>query len=166
MPEPVLTVLKFVFLALVYLFFFRVVRAVWVVDLAPKPRTTTGRATPRTRRRAAGAPSPAGAPPAARTATPGTFELRVLDPELLRGQTFVITDESTVGRTPGCQVHLDETTVSQLHARLFVRDGRLFVEDMGSTNGTFVNRAQIKAASPLRRGDRVSFGQAHLEVRR
>lgn len=156
MPEPVLTVLKFVFLALVYLFFFRVVRAVWVVDLSPA--TAKERQTTRSPKRAAAAPGPRSGPTA--------FELVGLDPEAIRGRTFVVDAESTVGRTAGCQVQLDDSTVSQLHARLFVQDGRLLVEDLGSTNGTFVNRRKVSSPTPMRRGDRVAFGHTQLEVRR
>ena len=56
-------------------------------------------------------------------------------------QVFPLGEEVTIGRAPGCSVALaDDTFVSQLHARVFVRDGQPFVEDLGSTNGTFLNR--------------------------
>jgi len=72
----------------------------------------------------------------------------------------------TVGRAPGCGVSLQDTTVSQLHARVFRRDGRLYVEDLGSTNGTFVNRVPVSAPVPLNRGDRLQVGGTVLEVSR
>ncbi len=53
-----------------------------------------------------------------------------------------------------------------LHARLFRRDGRLWVEDLGSTNGTFVNRKKVAAPVALRRGDRLQVGTTVLEVTR
>ena len=55
-------------------------------------------------------------------------------------------DELTVGRATGASVSLpDDTFVSQVHARVFRRDGSLFVEDLGSTNGTFLNRKAVSA---------------------
>jgi pSer/pThr/pTyr-binding forkhead associated (FHA) protein len=70
-----------------------------------------------------------------------------------------------VGRAPGCGVSLPEDTfISQLHARVFRRDGSLFVEDLGSTNGTFLNRKAVSAAVPLRKGDRLQVGKTVLEV--
>jgi pSer/pThr/pTyr-binding forkhead associated (FHA) protein len=63
-------------------------------------------------------------------------------------------------------VSLPDTTVSQLHARVFRRDGRVYVEDLGSTNGTWLNRARVSAAVPMKRGDRLQFGSTVLEVAR
>jgi pSer/pThr/pTyr-binding forkhead associated (FHA) protein len=76
-----------------------------------------------------------------------------------------VGDEVTVGRAGGCQVALeDDKTVSQLHARLFRRDGRLYVEDLGSTNGTYLNAKKVAGPSPLHRGDRLQVGRTVLEV--
>jgi len=58
----------------------------------------------------------------------------------------------------------DDTFVSQVHARVFERDGRTWVEDLGSRNGTFVNGKRIDAPTRLRRGDQVQFGQTVAEV--
>ena len=58
----------------------------------------------------------------------------------------------------------DDTYVSQLHARLFPQNGEGYVEDLGSTNGTYVNGKQIKAVTRLKRGDQVQFGQTVAEV--
>jgi pSer/pThr/pTyr-binding forkhead associated (FHA) protein len=149
-PESILTVLKLLFLALLYLFFFRVLRAVWVETHEPKPE-----AAPRPRRGGGAAAAPA--------VTAG--RLRVIAPPERKGVVFELGDEVTVGRASGCQVSLaDDTTVSQLHARVFRRDGKLLVEDLGSTNGSFLNRRPVTGAMPLRRGDRLQFGQTVLEV--
>jgi pSer/pThr/pTyr-binding forkhead associated (FHA) protein len=58
----------------------------------------------------------------------------------------------------------DDTYVSQLHARLFQQNGEGYVEDLGSTNGTYVNRKTITSATRLRRGDQVQFGQTVAEI--
>lgn len=94
-------------------------------------------------------------------------KLVVVDPANKKGAEFALTDEVTVGRAGGCGVLLEEDTfVSQLHARLFRRDGQLFVEDLGSTNGTFLNSNKVTAPVAVRRGDKIQFGRTTLEVRK
>ena len=64
---------------------------------------------------------------------------RVIDPPQRRGRVFELGDEVTVGRSPGCAVPLDDDTfASSIHARVFRRSGELWIEDLGSTNGTFL----------------------------
>ena len=72
-----------------------------------------------------------------------------------------------MARASGCGVSLaGDTFVSQLHARLYRRDTRMWVEDLGSTNGTYVNSKRLTAPVALRRGDRVQVGRTVLEVTR
>ncbi|MEY2477809.1 MAG: hypothetical protein QOG87_3124 [Actinomycetota bacterium] len=156
MPEGLLTILKLFFLALLYLFFFRVLRAVWAeltapaVAPAPVP-SGGGGARPATR---GGAPAPRGA-----------LRLKVVEPPSDRGRIYDLGDELTVGRASGCQISLpDDTFVSQLHARIFRREGQIYVEDLGSTNGTFLNRKKVTAPQPVRRGDRLQIGKTVLEL--
>ncbi len=151
MPEPLLNVLKICLLVLLYLFFFRVLRAVWAeVNLAkqaaPAP-TSTRRQARRTR---------------ARERTPP--KLTVLEPAELAGSVFPLADELTVGRAAGCQITLDDTYASQLHARIFLRDDQLFVEDLGSTNGTYLNRRKVSAPMVVSRGDQIQIGSTIMEL--
>jgi pSer/pThr/pTyr-binding forkhead associated (FHA) protein len=90
----------------------------------------------------------------------------VLEPPERRGRSYELADELTVGRAPGCQITLDDTYASQLHARIFRRDGQLFVEDLGSTNGTYLNRRKVTAPLPLRKGDRLQVGKTVMELTR
>jgi pSer/pThr/pTyr-binding forkhead associated (FHA) protein len=69
-----------------------------------------------------------------------------------------------VGRAAGCQIIIDDTYVSQLHARLFLRDGQLLVEDLGSTNGTYLNRTKVAGPMVMQRGDRLQVGNTVMEV--
>lgn len=154
MPDSLLTILKFCLLALLYLFFIRVLRAVWV--------EVSGKVSETTPASGSGAPSVAVGQRRGRT-RPGS-RLKVVEPAPDRGRTYDLADELTLGRATGCQITLDDTYVSQLHARVFRRDGDLFVEDIGSTNGTFVNRVKVVAPVPVRRGDRIQVGQTVLEV--
>ncbi len=91
----------------------------------------------------------------------------VLEPADQYGQSFELGDELTVGRAIGCGISLpDDTFVSTLHARVFRRDGSLFVEDLGSTNGTFVNDRPVTGTVAFHKGDRLQVGKSVLELSR
>jgi len=82
-----------------------------------------------------------------------------------RGQAFDLDDELTVGRSPGCGVStVDDVYTSTLHARLFRHGDQLWVEDLGSTNGTFVNSERISVATRLGKGDLLQVGGTVFEV--
>ena len=109
------------------------------------------------------------APPSAPVVVDKALELRlrVVDPPQRRGRVFELGDEVTVGRSPGCAVPLDDDTfASSIHARVFRRSGELWLEDLGSTNGTWVNDERLDNPVRLRRGDRVKVGSTILEVAR
>ncbi|MGD0713793.1 MAG: FHA domain-containing protein [Gaiellaceae bacterium] len=78
------------------------------------------------------------------------------------GETFVPqVDRTTIGRSPDCPIFLDDVTVSRRHAVLVERDGRWFIEDQGSLNGTFVNRRRVESAE-LSDGDELQIGKYRL----
>src|SRR5437868_1631594 len=78
------------------------------------------------------------------------------------GETFHPTGERTrIGRSPDCEIFLDDVTVSRNHAVLVHRDGVFFVEDQGSLNGTFVNRRRIDNQE-LDNGDELQIGKYRL----
>jgi pSer/pThr/pTyr-binding forkhead associated (FHA) protein len=58
----------------------------------------------------------------------------------------------------------DDTFVSQLHARVFRRDGAVFIDDLGSTNGTFLNGRKLTTAEPVAKGDRLQIGNTIFEA--
>jgi pSer/pThr/pTyr-binding forkhead associated (FHA) protein len=149
-PEAILTILKFCFLGLLYLFLARVVRAVYQ-ELSPDrvvPPSSNGSRFGRNRR-------------SDQPVKP--YKLKMIDPAT--SQIFPLGEEVTIGRAPGCSVPLaDDTYVSQLHARIYVREGKPFVEDLGSTNGTFLNRDRLSRTMPLHRGDKLQIGQTVLEI--
>lgn len=153
MPESLLTILKFCFLAVLYLFFFRVLRAVWAELGGPRAATVPVAQSPR---RAPSKRSSRGAKNGSR--------LRVVEPADRRGQTYELGDELTLGRATGCQVTVDDNYVSQLHARVFRREGQFYIEDLGSTNGTYLNRKKVTAPIAVRRGDRLQVGRTVLEL--
>ena len=151
MPESLLTILKLCALALLYLFFLRVIRAVWAEVREPSVMTTSTSAPP-----AAGS--------GGRAPTSTSTRLAVVDPPELRGRSYGLTQELTVGRAAGCQVTLDDSYVSQLHARIFRRDGVFYVEDLGSTNGTFLNAQKVSAPVAMKRGDQLRIGSTVMEL--
>jgi FHA domain/zinc-ribbon domain len=78
------------------------------------------------------------------------------------GETFAPQGErTTIGRSPDCPVFLDDVTVSRKHAELVQRDGRWFIEDQGSLNGTFVNRRRVESAD-LSDGDEIQIGKYRM----
>ena len=162
MSDQLLTFLKYIFLAILYLFFLRVLRAVWMELREPKPAPVP---TPPAPPAPANVSGPA-SPPKNRRGRGGE-RLVVVEPAERRGQEFDLGDELTVGRAGGCGVALpDDTFVSQLHARVFRRQGELFVEDLGSTNGTYVNKKKIGGAVAVRKGDKLQVGKTTMEFQR
>jgi pSer/pThr/pTyr-binding forkhead associated (FHA) protein len=78
------------------------------------------------------------------------------------GESFeAIGDRALIGRSPECDVFLDDVTVSRRHAEL-TRDGKVFtIRDLGSLNGTFVNRRRIES-SVLEDDDEVQIGKYRM----
>jgi pSer/pThr/pTyr-binding forkhead associated (FHA) protein len=162
-PENLLQLLKLCFLALLYLFFLRVVWSVWQqVRTPPAPNAARAVAT--------APPPPAPAPPPKRkhgkqpSGPPSVLD--VVQPSNRAGASFAVGEELTIGRASGCAVSLgDDTYVSQLHARVYQRDGIVFLEDLGSTNGTFLNGQRVQAPTAIHSGDRMQIGSTILEAR-
>jgi pSer/pThr/pTyr-binding forkhead associated (FHA) protein len=153
--EQLLRLLTGFLLVLLYLFFLRVLRAVWTEVNAP-PRTAQAVAAPAVKRgrvRRHARPSRSNHP-----------QLRVLEPPGLRGRAFALDEEITLGRAAGCQVPLDDAYASQVHARVFEREGHWYVEDLGSTNGTYLNRRRVAGPMVIKRHDRLQIGNTVLEL--
>ena len=154
MPPFVLTVLKVVFLALLYFFVYRAIRAV-VVDLR-------------------GAQSWRAEPPRQRARQPAPQRERKKEPRTVvvlaeqgnRLASVPLQGNLQVGRADACQIKLSDTYVSSFHARIFSRDGDWYVEDLGSTNGTYMNQRRVTSPVEVRAGDRIRVGKTTLEFRR
>jgi len=94
---------------------------------------------------------------------PGTALLRV-DHGPNAGSRFLLdSDLTTVGRHPSSDIFLDDVTVSRKHAQFVRADGGFLVRDVGSLNGTYVNRERIDSAV-VRTGDEVQIGKFRLVV--
>ena len=71
-------------------------------------------------------------------------------------------DRTTIGRSPDCDVFLDDVTVSRRHAVLAEQDRTFTIEDLGSLNGTFLNRRRIEEPGKLENGDELQIGKYRL----
>lgn len=151
---PVLRLLEYAFLALLYLFLLRVVRAVWVELREP----------------AQAEPTPAQhleVQTEGRTNRASPTRLVVTSRGGGAAADQVLGEELTIGRAPGCGLVLEaDNFVSARHARVFRQGHDYWVEDLGSTNGTLLNGRKLSAAAPLRKGDHVQVGRTLLELRR
>ena len=79
------------------------------------------------------------------------------------GETFLLEgEETTVGRSPECDIFLDDVTVSRRHAAVRRRSGALEIEDLGSLNGTYLNRKRIESSARLSDGDELQIGKYRL----
>src|SRR6266545_8046950 len=155
MPPIFLLVVKVAFLVVLNLFVARAVRAVVLDVFGPRAQR---------RRPAKAARRAAPTPPPARPSRRMPKELVVTDAGGTR--TVPLKDSITLGRAATCDLALSDTYVSNVHARIFMKDGAWWVEDLGSTNGTYMNRAKVAVPTPVGPGDQIRLGKATLELRR
>ena len=148
-----LSALKYGLFALLFLFIWRSMR--WVVRGLDR-----GTAPVAARRATARAPAPV---PARRPALERRG-LRADERQAAHGEDR--RPSMVIGRAPECELLLDDTYVSQQHARIFGKNGSWYVEDLGSTNGTFVNEQKLAAPAMVQPGDRIRVGTTVLELRR
>ena len=79
------------------------------------------------------------------------------------GETFPLEgDETTIGRSPECEIFLDDVTVSRRHAIVRRSGGGLEIEDLGSLNGTYLNRKRIESPARLSDGNELQIGKYRL----
>jgi pSer/pThr/pTyr-binding forkhead associated (FHA) protein len=154
-PELVLDLLKYVFLAVLYIFIARAVRAIY---LELRPQGATSRAPQRSY-------GPPPSRPPSRRQKKAPRKAAIIEGDL-KGKSLDLDDELIIGRAEKCGLVLDDNYVSQVHARIFSRDDSVMLEDLGSTNGTYLNRRRITAPAEVQRGDRVKIGKTVMELRK
>lgn len=179
MAPIVLPLLQGLFLLLLYLFVWRIARAI-LRDLRASATAPKGATRPTTRQSARPPAAPAAAPsprPKAAPAAParGAKEpQRVVPGEIVvhraGGAPRVLPLDGqaiTFGRAAPATIVLDDPYVSDQHARI-AREGEAgwVVTDLGSTNGTFLNQVKVTRPTPLAAGDQLGIGKTTVEVRR
>ena len=144
--DPISVALKFGFLAVLYLFVLVIARSA-MKDLrrtvSPAPDATGFHATP------GFAEGPLGA---------DSWLVAERGAGLEPGERFDLIGGLSIGRSKDCDVQIDDRYASGVHARVFERGGRHFVEDMRSTNGTLLNGATLVGEAELVDGDTVQIG--------
>ncbi|KUG57653.1 MULTISPECIES: FHA domain-containing protein FhaB/FipA [Kocuria] len=164
MSELTVTLLRFGFLALLWIFIFSIVasqgRDLAVGGKLPAVLTRSRGG----RRETAAEPAPPAAGPAGgQRSRPQT--LVVVDGPL-RGRSYPLGNAPVLlGRSPEATVPLGDDYASGRHARLFPQGSRWFLEDLGSTNGTFVGQQRLSRAVPLDPGTPFRVGKTVLELR-
>jgi pSer/pThr/pTyr-binding forkhead associated (FHA) protein len=151
--DETLLILKVAFLVLLYGFIVLVVRtATKDIGGAPQESIVLGAADAAAMRAELGV-------------KPGSF-LVVASPDLEPGSTVEVKSSTTVGRDLGSGIRLErDEFVSARHARIEPRTDGVWIDDLGSTNGTFVNGARVTSARALRSGDVVRIGETELRLR-
>ncbi len=90
--------------------------------------------------------------------------LKVIEPKESRGRIHRIGENFTIGRAQHCNIKTDDSYTSNIHARFYRNSGALWVEDMHSTNGTWVNARRVSGPTRLKDGDLVQIGGTVFEV--
>lgn len=152
MQDPVAVALKFGFLAVLFLFLLWVARSS-LRDLSQNEDASVimdadSGALPRRERHATDLR--AGVDPRLEVVA-----AMGLDP----GTEFELGDGATMGRADGADIPVDDPFASSVHARIFFRGQFMYIEDMGSTNGTYLNGRRLRAAERLKVGDTVRIGE-------
>ena len=143
--DPIAVALKFGFLAVLYLFL------LWVAWSAT--RDVAGRRRPLGESADAGR-SDGGMPSGVH---PRLVVVAAMGHE--PGTAFEIHDEAVMGRAPTSDVQIEDAFASSAHARVFPRGQSMYIEDLGSTNGTYLNERQLEAVEELRPDDTVRIGE-------
>jgi len=160
MNELSLTIIRVAFLAVLWLF---VIAAIGVVrtDLLGGPATSKrGKGRP---------PQPARQARPAKPARPGrgSPRLLVVTAGALKGTTLDLAQQQiTLGRANDATLVLNDDYASSRHARIFPQDGQWIVEDLGSTNGTYLDRQKVTRPMPVPAGVPIRIGKTVLELRR
>jgi hypothetical protein len=133
---------------------------------APGAPGTPGAPAPASQQQSANPAVPQGKPGAAYRGGNGIPSLLVVTEGRLAGTSLPLPAAGVlIGRNPECALVLDDDFASGRHARVFNRAGVWHAEDLGSTNGTFLDGARLTTAQPLRVGATMRIGRTVIEVR-
>jgi hypothetical protein len=157
--EPISVGLQFGFLAVLYLFLLWVSRSA-LRDLRNPPGRPSATAVPNV------APDATGLHPASQAGTGGgAFEPRLIverAPGHTPGMEYDVGEGAIMGRGDQAEIRLEDPFASSRHAKLTPQGGIVVLEDLGSTNGTYLNEELLSGPQPLHQGDRVRIGDSEF----
>ncbi len=167
MSDLAITLMRFGFLAALWVAVFAIVLVLRRDLAAPKE------AKPLAARTSANG-LPAGAPPvpaqpkakSSKSSSSAPRKLTVIEGELSGTVVPLGNSPITVGRAPDSTLALSDDYASSRHARFFPSDGQWIVEDLGSTNGTWIEKTRITGPTVLRVGAKVRIGRTTLQLQR
>jgi pSer/pThr/pTyr-binding forkhead associated (FHA) protein len=147
--EPIAVALKFGFLAVLYLFL------LWVSRSALKELRSSSAPAPE-----ATGFHPVG--PGGRAAATDAFLVAVRGGGIDPGERFDLFGGLSIGRSPDADVRIEDRFASSIHARVYSRGANYYVEDMNSTNGTFLNGAVLEGEAELADLDEIKIGDTEF----
>jgi hypothetical protein len=153
-----LTLVRLAFLAVLWLFVIAAVGVVRTDLFGPSTAARKQRRQPR--------PRPV-KPPRSQRAARGEPQRLLVTAGALAGTSLALTEQQiTIGRANDATLVLNDDYASSRHARLFPQDGQWIVEDLGSTNGTYLDRQKVTQPTPVPAGVPIRIGKTVLELRR
>jgi pSer/pThr/pTyr-binding forkhead associated (FHA) protein len=147
--EPIAVALKFGFLAVLYLFLLWVSRSALKelrTSTAPAPETTGFH----------------GLGPGGRAAATDAFLVTIRGGGINPGERFDLFGGLSIGRSPDADIRIEDRFASSVHARLYSRGATYYVEDLNSTNGTYLNGAVLEGEAELADLDEVKIGDTEF----
>ena len=147
MSEQFLELLKFLFLGLLYVFF------IWIVIMSLFQLRK-----PKKKRRASHKNQVV-------DSQTSITSLLTIEPQEAQGTEYLLKEEIFLGRDDECEVTINDSFTSHRHARIFLEENSSYLEDLTSTNGTFVNGEKIEKPYLLQQRDRIQIGNTVLEAK-
>ncbi len=136
MPALFLNLLKLIFLLLIYVFLWQVARSM---------RSHVS--------------------PGARRPAKAAREMLVVRSDTLAGQRYGLERPKVVGRSDDADIIIDDSYASEFHLRVGLQDGEVMLNDLGSTNGTYLNGRRVTVPTVITKGDSIQIGKTIFEVR-
>lgn len=143
-------IVNLAFVALLYLFLWRLIKAIYIdIYERPVPYSEAREAQEQKRK-----------------TMPANASLEVIKSEYVgEGRVYPLTDLTTIGRSTETDIVLRDPLVSHEHSRIVKKRDEWFIMDLGSTNGTFIGRDMITEPTPLKNGLKIKIGETAFQVK-
>ena len=154
--DPLAVALQFGFLAVLYLFLLWVARSARRDLVRGQEPAVADTGVHEARERGAGLDLSSGVEPRLEVVAAMNYE---------PGTVFDVSDGATMGRADSADINVEDPFASSVHARIFAHNGFMHVEDMGSTNGTYLNGRQLRKPQQLKPADKIRIGDSEYSYR-